>query len=241
MQPGGRQPEARSRSHGLEETRQLAADCKLCRLCNTRSHVVFGSGDPEARLMFVSEGPGYHEDRGGEPFVGAAGELFDELLASISIARSDVYVTSVVKCRPPRNRTPFPDEIEQCEGYLFRQVTSVQPDVICTLGNVAIKLLTDRAHRLSKVHGQTFEVAIQGRPVTVLPLYHPAAAGTDSSLLATLREDIRLLPALLRSEVDAEPTPSLAAEPELAPTAAASSAGAGKRAIKDDQMTLKLG
>ena len=182
----------------LAEVAEVARGCRLCRLCDGRTHVVFGAGASQARVMFVGEAPGYHEDRTGSPFAGAASELFVELLREARLTPEDVYVTSVVKCRPPRNRSPFPDEIEQCEGYLFKEVTLVQPDVICALGNVPIRLLTGRPHRLSEVHGQPMPVVVHGREIVVYPLYHPAAAVQVPALVGTLRTDFRALPRLLR-------------------------------------------
>lgn len=228
MQPQhGCEPTARLDGCELSAVAQVAAACGLCRLSNTRTSVVFGQGPDSCRLMFVGEAPGYHEDRSGNPLVGPAGELFDDLLHSIGMQRSQVYVTSVVKCRPPRNRTPFPDEIEQCEAYLFRQVTLVSPDVICTLGNVAIRLLTGRPHRMSHVHGAVFEVIVQGRPVSVVPLYHPAAVLHDPMLLETLRGDLRRVDRLLRGEDAHVPAADVPAP--------AGPVGA------DDQLTLNLG
>lgn len=185
---------------------------------------MFGHGNPDADLMFVAEGPGYHDDRTGSMFSGPAGLVLDQLLAGIGMSRDDVYATSVVKCRPPRNRTPFPDEIEQCEGYLFQQITRVRPRVVCPLGNVALRLLTGRPLRIADVHGRVRKTTVQGRPISVFPLYHPAAAGYAEPLLAVLRADFRSLPRLLRGSVDVPPGGHVAQQPG-APASAADAPG----------------
>jgi DNA polymerase len=200
---------------GLDEVANVAAACQLCRLSRTRTNVVFGQGRPDADVMVVSEGPGYHEDRAGEAFVGAAGELLDSLLAEIRLERADVYLTSVVKCRTPRSRTPFPDEIEQCEGYLFRQLMLVRPRVVVTLGNAAIRLLTGRPLRLSEVHGRPLPVVVNGHPITVFPVYHPAAVVQVPSLAEGLRADVRRLPALVRGALDADALTEFAASAQV--------------------------
>lgn len=182
----------------LSEIAKQASGCSLCRLSHGRRHVVFGEGNPDADVMFVGEAPGYHEDSAGSPFVGAAGEVFDSLLQSIGMTRESIYVTSVVKCRPQRNRTPFPDEVEACEGYLFRQVGIVSPRVICALGNVAIRVLTGRPFALSKEHGIPRSGMFQGKEATIYPLYHPAAAMYADSLLKVLRSEFKAIPGLLR-------------------------------------------
>lgn len=203
MEAGRRRVGSRLDRQSLDEVGSAARGCRLCRLCDSRTHVVFGAGAEDARVMFVTEAPGYHEDRVALPFAGDAAELFGSLLEDAGLSHDDVYVTSVVKCRPPRNRSPFPDEIESCEGYLFREVTLVQPQIVCALGNVPIRLLTGKPHRLSEVHGQPVPVAVQGRDVLVYPLYHPAAAVHVPALIAELRTDVRRIPALLRSGADA--------------------------------------
>ena len=194
-------------ANSLDEVAAIASGCTLCRLCNSRTQVVFGQGNPDADLLFVGEGPGYHDDRTGDPLTGAAGELLDELLRGIGMHRDDVYVTNIVKCRPPRNRKPFPDEIEQCEGYLFREVAMVEPRVICPLGDVALRLLTGKPLTLAQVRGRTRATTIMGRPTTIFPLYHPAAALYAKPLLESLRGDFRHLPRLLRGEL-ADPVPA---------------------------------
>ena len=139
----------------LDALQQEAAGCTRCRLAEGRTQVVFGVGDPNADLMFVGEAPGFHEDKQGFPFVGQAGKLLDKLLAGIGLERADVYIANVIKCRPPGNRDPVPDEIEACEPYLFRQIELIEPRVIATLGNFATKLLSGKQLGITRVHGQT--------------------------------------------------------------------------------------
>src|SRR6476661_8431773 len=137
----------------LDQYAAEVAGCTRCGLAQGRTQVVFGVGSPEAELMFVGEAPGFHEDKQGYPFVGQAGKLLDKLLAGIGLARSDVYIANVLKCRPPGNRDPQPDEIEQCEGYLFRQIESIEPKLVATLGNFATKLLSGKQLGITRVHG----------------------------------------------------------------------------------------
>ncbi len=145
--------DAVTRRSALEAYAAAAAGCTRCRLAAGRTQVVFGVGNPDADLMFVGEAPGFHEDQQGYPFVGQAGKLLDRLLAGIGLTRADVYIANVIKCRPPGNRDPQPDEIEACEPHLFRQIELIQPSVVATLGNFATKLLSGRpqASRASTV------------------------------------------------------------------------------------------
>src|ERR687884_1082960 len=146
--------------------------CTRCRLAQGRTQVVFGSGSPTADLMFVGEAPGFHEDKQGVPFVGAAGQLLGKLLAGIGLSRDEVYVANVLKCRPPGNRDPLPDEIEACESHLFRQIELIQPTVVATLGNFATKLLSGRPLGITRVHGHEQETTLGGLRVLLYPLYH---------------------------------------------------------------------
>jgi uracil-DNA glycosylase family 4 len=179
------------------------AGCTKCRLAEGRTQVVFGVGDPEADLMFVGEAPGYHEDQQGKPFVGQAGKLLDNLLAGIGLAREQVYVANVLKCRPPGNRDPQPDEIEACESHLFRQISLIEPKVVATLGNFATKLLSGKPTGITRVHGAEQETRLGGRRVLLYPLYHPAAALYTPAMLKVLEEDFARLPALLGRVVEA--------------------------------------
>jgi len=188
------------------------AGCTNCALAKTRTQVVFGSGSPTAELMFVGEAPGFHEDKQGVPFVGAAGQLLTKLLAGIGIAREDVYITNVLMCRPPGNRDPQPDEIEACERHLFKKIELIRPTVIATLGNFATKLLSGKPAGITRVHGQEQEVVLGGHRVLLYPLFHPAAALYTPRMLEVLEADFRRLPDLLGRGGEPEPEP----EPEPA-------------------------
>jgi uracil-DNA glycosylase family 4 len=188
----------------LEELKTEATGCVRCRLAEGRTQVVFGVGDPDADLMFVGEAPGFHEDKQGVPFVGQAGKLLDRLLDGIGLTRGDVYIANVLKCRPPGNRDPVPDEIEACEPYLFRQIELVEPRVVATLGNFATKLLSGSQAGITRVHGKEQDVVLGGRRVLLYPLYHPAAALYTPSMLTVLEQDIARLPDLLDRSVEPE-------------------------------------
>jgi uracil-DNA glycosylase len=187
------------------------AGCTKCRLAEGRTQVVFGVGDSAADLMFVGEAPGFHEDQQGKPFVGQAGKLLDRLLAGIGLERDQVYIANVLKCRPPGNRDPQPDEIEACEGHLFRQIALIEPKVVATLGNFATKLLSGKPTGITRVHGVEQETTLGGRRVLLYPLYHPAAALYTPAMLKVLEADFARLPELLgRLIAPPEPAPMLA-------------------------------
>ena len=192
---------------------EQVSGCTRCRLSQGRTQVVFGVGNPHADLMFVGEAPGFHEDKQGQPFVGQAGKLLDKLLGGIGLERSEVYIANVLKCRPPGNRDPQPDEIESCEPHLFRQIELIQPRVVATLGNFATKLLSGKPTGITRVHGQDQEVTLGGNRVLLYPLYHPAAALYTPAMLNILQEDFRRIPELMgREEIpELEPEPVLAA------------------------------
>ena len=166
--------------------------------------------------MFVGEAPGFHEDKQGLPFVGQAGKLLEKLLAQIGMQRSDVYIANVLKCRPPGNRDPQPDEIEACESHLFRQIELIEPVVVATLGNFATKLLSGRPLGITRVHGQEQQTTIGGRSVLLYPLYHPAAALYTPAMLTVLAADFARLPQLLGRSLE-PPAPPAESEsgPEL--------------------------
>ena len=214
----------------LAELAAEASACTRCRLAQGRTQVVFGVGNPHADLLFVGEAPGFHEDQQGYPFVGAAGKLLDKLLGGIGMTRSDVYIANVLKCRPPGNRDPMPDEIEACESYLFRQISLIEPTLVATLGNFATKLLSGKQHGITRVHGQPQEARVGGLAVTLYPLYHPAAALYTPAMLRTLEEDFARLPKLLAGPPAAPPLPAQGATvipfPATAPPAAAVAASA---------------
>ncbi len=185
----------------LAELAEIASSCTRCRLSAGRTQVVFGSGSPTAGLMFVGEGPGFHEDRQGIPFVGAAGQLLNALLAEIGVPRDDVYICNVIKCRPPGNRDPLPDEIDQCKPYLLEQVALIDPRLVVTLGNFATRVILDRPASISRVRGQRF--TWEGR--TVIPTFHPAAVlrggGAASRQMADIRADFAAVRAALEEPV----------------------------------------
>ena len=195
----------------LHELAKEASTCTRCRLWQGRTQVVFGAGDPNADVMFIGEAPGYYEDKQGEPFVGAAGQLLTRLLGEIGLRREDVYISNVIRCRPPGNRDPLPDEIEACRPYLMGTLENVRPRVIVTLGNFATRVILDRQVSISRVRGQRFEV--DGR--TVVPTFHPAAilrgGGEAGSQMAAVRSDFQTIQGIV-----AEPAPvSVGAEEQL--------------------------
>jgi uracil-DNA glycosylase family 4 len=200
-----------SRDLSLAAFADQVAGCTRCALSQGRTQVVFGSGNPDADLMFVGEAPGFHEDKQGVPFVGAAGKLLDQLLAGIGLSRADVYVCNVLKCRPPGNRDPQPDEIEACESHLWRQIELIQPRVVATLGNFATKLLSGRPTGITRVHGQEQETTLGGRQVLLYPIYHPAAALYTPRMLDVLKSDFARLPELLGREAAPTPEPAITA------------------------------
>ena len=186
----------------------VVAGCTSCALAEGRTQVVFGAGSASAQLMFVGEAPGFHEDKQGVPFVGAAGQLLSKLLAEIGIAREDVFIANVLMCRPPGNRDPQPDEIQACEPHLWKKVELIGPRLICTLGNFATKLLSGRPNGITQVHGRPQDVVLGGSPVTLYPIFHPAAALYTPRMLQVLQEDFARIPELLgRAAAPPEPDP----------------------------------
>jgi uracil-DNA glycosylase family 4 len=181
----------------LQEAAVEASTCVRCRLSQGRTQVVYGVGDPNADLMFIGEGPGYHEDKQGEPFVGAAGQLLNRMLAEVEIPRERVYINNVIMCRPPGNRDPLPDETEACTPWLTERIDLIDPSVIVTLGNWATRFVLGPQVSISRVRGQRFPW--KGR--TVIPTFHPAAilhgGGESSNQMAALRADFQLMKAAL--------------------------------------------
>ena len=165
--------------------------------------------------MIVGEAPGYHEDQGGLPFAGQAGELLERLLAGIGFGRDEVYLANVLKCRPPQNRDPLEAEIAACEPHLFRQIELVRPRVVATLGNFATKLLSGRSFGITRVHGQEHEVTLASTTVILYPVYHPAAALYTPSMLKALEDDFARLPALLGRPEDTPAVTPVAAIDDL--------------------------
>ena len=177
----------------LETLREAAAACRACDLWERGTQTVFGEGARGADVVFVGEQPGDREDREGHPFVGPAGRLLDELLAAIDLDRGKVYITNVVKCRPPGNRDPLPHEIEACAPYLERQLTLIKPKVVVTLGRYSMARFFPGAS-ISKIHGQPRRIG----NTLYFPMYHPAAALHRSDLMATVKADMLKIPALLQ-------------------------------------------
>ncbi len=174
-----------------------ASGCLRCPLHESRNRVVFGNGNADADLMFVGEGPGQQEDIQGLPFVGRAGKLLDQLLEEIGLARQDVFVCNIVKCRPPGNRDPEQHEIDSCRPYLSRQIELIEPRLICTLGKFAMQVLTRTNRGITAVHGRPEVHELGGRTVRVYPVFHPAAALRSTKTLEDLREAFTRIPALL--------------------------------------------
>jgi DNA polymerase len=208
------------RRDDLKALLEAARGCTRCaELAATRQTVVFGAGNADADLMFVGEAPGATEDRLGLPFVGQAGKLLEKLLGEIGLARADVFIANVLKCRPPGNRDPQPGEIENCRPYLRRQVELIEPRVICTLGNFSTKLLRDDPTGITKLHGRPEVLTIGARRVRIYPIYHPAAALYTPRMLETLRDDFSRLPALLALDpppaapTDTQPADGAPADP----------------------------
>jgi DNA polymerase len=175
----------------LQEAAHEASTCTKCRLAGGRTQVVYGTGNSDANLMFIGEGPGYYEDKQGEPFVGAAGQLLNRMLEEVGVRRADVYIANVIKCRPPGNRDPMPEEVEACTPWLQEQIALIDPRVIVTLGNFATRFMLDKPVSISRVRGQRFP--LEGR--TVIPTFHPAAilrgGGEASTQMAALRSDFQ--------------------------------------------------
>ena len=209
--------DAVERAAALRAHAEDTATCTRCALAQGRTQVVFGSGSPNADLMFVGEAPGFHEDQQGIPFVGQAGKLLDTLLGGIGLTRADVFVANVLKCRPAGNRDPLPEEIAACEPHLFRQIELIEPKLVATLGNFATKLLSGKPAGITRVHGYEQEVTLGARTVLLYPLFHPAAALYTPSMLKVLEEDFERIPALLGRALDepeAPEQPDAAVEPE---------------------------
>ena len=186
----------------MSELQQLAGQIRTCMDCNLSQHrtrAVPGEGPEDADLMFIGEGPGYNEDQQGRPFVGQAGQYLEELLASIGFSRDEVYITNMVKCRPPNNRDPFPGEIQACSKYLDVQIKLVQPRVIVTLGRHSLgKFLPGET--IGKTHGKPRQVG----NLIVYPIYHPAAALRQHTLRTVLEQDFQAIPSLLQGDLPLE-------------------------------------
>lgn len=197
----------------LPELAKSLHNCQLCKLAKLgRTQVVFGIGNPHASIMFVGEAPGFNEDQKGEPFVGAADKLLNDLLISAGLSRDQIYIANVIKCRPPNNRDPEPDEVETCKPFLMQQIQMIRPKLVCTLGNWATQTLLERKVGITKVKAQAFYM----KDFVIFPLLHPAAALHQGNLLDTLKEDFKKLKEFL--EKHSKPEEPSAGAPTPAPT-----------------------
>ena len=197
VEPVGAQIETRV-SDTLDAIKlDIGDDCRRCKLCTLgRRQIVFGVGNPRARLMFVGEAPGEEEDKQGEPFVGRAGQLLTKIIEAIGLTRDQVYIANVIKCRPPGNRNPEPDEVASCEPFLFRQIDVIQPKVIVPLGKFAAQCLLKTADPITRLRGRTFEY----RGATLIPTFHPAYLLRNPSAKREVWEDMKKVRSILRDE-----------------------------------------
>jgi uracil-DNA glycosylase len=176
----------------LKEVAAEVSTCTKCNLCKTRTKAVPGEGNVNAKILFIGEGPGFHEDRQARPFVGPAGQFLDELLSSIHLKRADVFITNVVKCRPPGNRDPLPEEIAACDNYLDRQIAALKPQVIVTLGRYSMAKFFSN-EKISSIHGR----ARKKDGYICIAMYHPAAGLHQASLKDVIREDFKKIPMVI--------------------------------------------
>lgn len=167
----------------------VVSDCRMCPLCKGRTNTVLGEGNRRAPIMFIGEGPGAQEDLQGRAFVGPAGQLLDKMLAAIDLTREDVYIANVVKCRPPRNRTPIEEEVRRCIPYLRRQVYLVRPDIIVCLGATALRYVVDKNARITRVRGQWYK----RKGYSIIATYHPAALLRDPAKKYEAWEDFKAI------------------------------------------------
>ena len=214
----------------LADVAQEASTCTKCRLATSRTQVVFGVGNPDADLLFVGEAPGQHEDKQGEPFVGAAGQLLTRMLAEIGLTREQVYIANILKCRPPGNRDPQEDEIETCTPWLIEQISLIQPQVVVTLGNFATKFVLQTQTGITRMRGSVYPW--HGR--TVIPTFHPAAilrgGGEKGRQFGELQEDFALIKRTLAEPEPPPPPPPVTSLVELEREE--------QPAIADDQLEL---
>jgi uracil-DNA glycosylase len=198
----------------LDELAHALRNCQRCKLAKLgRTQVVFGVGNPNASVMFVGEAPGFYEDKQGEPFVGAAGKLLNELLESAGLSRSEIYIANVIKCRPPNNRDPEPDEVETCKPFLLQQIEIIKPALVCSLGNWATQTLLDRKVGITKVRGQVIRL----EKFVLFPLLHPAAALHQGNLREPLIEDFKKLKHYLMQSKAPAPTSVAPAQTPASP------------------------
>lgn len=194
----------------LDQLRTEIGDCQRCRLCEGRTNIVFGVGNPKARLMFVGEAPGRDEDRKGEPFVGRAGQLLDKIIEAMKLKREEVYIANVVKCRPPENRNPAPDEIQTCEPFLLRQIEIIRPKVIVCLGTFAAQTLLSTENKISSLRAKfhpwpsatlkaRFETVLPEGAIQLMPTYHPAFLLRNPNMKGAVWEDMQKVMKILHN------------------------------------------
>lgn len=184
---------AEARPETLADIQVDLGDCTRCPLCRGRTHIVFGEGDPKAPLVFVGEGPGYEEDQSGRPFVGAAGQLLTKIITAMGLSREQVYICNIVKCRPPNNRNPNPDEIARCLPFLQRQIRAIRPRVACALGNVAARALLVTDAPISRLRGRFHRVM----DLALMPTYHPAYLLRNPEKKRDVWDDVRQIMKML--------------------------------------------
>ncbi len=188
-----------SKYEQMKKIKDEVVACQKCRLYKNRNLPVIGEGSHEAKIMFVGEGPGANEDKTGRPFCGRAGDILNELLESIDLPRKEVYITNIIKCRPPGNRDPQKEEVENCVSYLEKQIKIIKPKVICPLGRHAMYFLMkrygleNRIKAISKIHGQKFQAGTLFGRITLIPLYHPAVATYNPNMKTVLEQDFKVL------------------------------------------------
>lgn len=199
------EPAVHSKSASLAALRAEIGDCTRCKLHTGRTNLVFGTGDPEARLMFVGEGPGEDEDRKGLPFVGKAGQLLTRIIEAMGLTRDRVYIANIIKCRPPRNRNPEPDEIASCSPFIQRQIEIIRPRVICALGTFAAQTLLGTGQKISQLRGRFHDFHIpfsDGSPagIEVMPTFHPAYLLRNPQDKKRVWEDMQMIMGKLQDE-----------------------------------------
>ena len=183
----------------MKKIRDEVVACQKCQLCQERNLPVVGEGSHDAKIMFVGEGPGANEDKTGRPFCGASGKILDQLLNSIGIQREDVYISNIVKCRPPGNRDPHKEEIQACTPYLEKQIAVIKPVVLCSLGRHSMYFIMEKfgiskkIESISKIHGQAFEAKNLFGDITIIPFFHPAVAAYNANMLPELKKDFQIL------------------------------------------------
>lgn len=192
----------------LNEVALEVSTCSKCNLCKNRTKAVPGEGNTSAKILFIGEGPGFHEDRQGRPFVGPAGQFLEELLFSINLKRADVFITNVVKCRPPNNRDPLPEEIKACDEYLDRQIAAIKPQVVVTLGRYSMAKFFG-SEKISTIHGR----ARKKDGYICIAMYHPAAGLHQASLKDVIREDFKKIPQIIAEAERVASIPQFKAAP----------------------------